>query len=86
MPFSLFSSAGESNQFPPKPLRESQNRLLNNGQSEGSEDRDKRGDGPHLRSIQNTASLSVRCALTIRDTFTALNVYYKQHGAQSVFI
>ncbi len=65
MPFSFFSSAEESHQFPPKPLRESQNRLLNNGQSEGSEDRDKRGDRPHLRSIQNTANLSVLCALTI---------------------
>uniref|UniRef100_A0A673GPG2 Palmitoyltransferase n=1 Tax=Sinocyclocheilus rhinocerous TaxID=307959 RepID=A0A673GPG2_9TELE len=47
-------SAGESHQFPPKPLRESQSRLLNNGQSEGSEDRDKRGDASHLRSIRNT--------------------------------
>lgn len=45
------SSAEESHQFPPKPLRESQSRLLNNGQSEGSEDRDKQGDStvmPHL--------------------------------------
>uniref|UniRef100_A0A8C1YTZ2 Palmitoyltransferase n=1 Tax=Cyprinus carpio TaxID=7962 RepID=A0A8C1YTZ2_CYPCA len=56
-------SAGESHQFPPKPLRDSQSRLLNNGQSEGSEDRDKRGDTPHLRSTRNTANLSVLCAL-----------------------
>ncbi|XP_067227625.1 palmitoyltransferase ZDHHC2 isoform X1 [Chanodichthys erythropterus] len=45
-------SAGESHQFPPKPLRESQSRLLNNGQSEGSEDRDKRGTSNPALTIE----------------------------------
>uniref|UniRef100_A0A8C1HH80 Palmitoyltransferase n=1 Tax=Cyprinus carpio carpio TaxID=630221 RepID=A0A8C1HH80_CYPCA len=45
-------SAGESHQFPPKPLRESQSRLISNGQSEGSEDRDTQGTSNPALTIE----------------------------------
>uniref|UniRef100_W5N982 Palmitoyltransferase n=1 Tax=Lepisosteus oculatus TaxID=7918 RepID=W5N982_LEPOC len=53
----VFSSAGETHQFPAKTLRESQSRLLNAGQSwtesEGGDDKDKLGMSNPAMTIEN---------------------------------